>query len=135
MADNGSLSNLNRNQRKALDALLKSTTVAEAAQLADLGERTLYRYLTDPDFDAALRNRQTRVVSETVAALIGGSGEALDVLKDVMNDPEASPSVRTRAALGWLREQWKAVELSVVLARLEALERDVKQRLEQRGML
>ena len=51
MAASGALST---KQARAVSALLSSKTVAEAAQQAKVGERTLWRWLGDPMFRVQL---------------------------------------------------------------------------------
>lgn len=67
MAKNGTLST---NQRRALEELLGCSTVRAAAKQARLGEGTLYRYLADPTFKAALRARQDQVINAATAARV-----------------------------------------------------------------
>ena len=77
MAGTGTLST---NQRRALVALLSHGTIAEAAETAGLGERTVQRYLRDPVFKAELHARQDEIISATTAALAGLSQEAIKAL-------------------------------------------------------
>ena len=71
------MADLNRNQRSALAALLATTSVREAAELAGLGERTIYRYLSDPAFKAELQERQDQILASTTATMIGLTDRAL----------------------------------------------------------
>ena len=48
-------SNLTRKQEEAIIALLTHRGVDEAAKAADVATRTLYRWMKDPEFDAAYR--------------------------------------------------------------------------------
>ena len=59
----------------------------------------MFRYLADPEFKAELRRRQGETLSATVSALAGMSGEAVEALRKVMMDPEASHSDRRQAAV------------------------------------
>jgi len=99
MAQNGALST---NQRRALAALLSTPTVGEAARQAKLGRRTIHRYLSDATFKAELRRRQAEVVTATVSALSGLSGDAVKTLHQVMGDPAATHSDRRQASVSWL---------------------------------
>jgi len=113
---------LSPNQRKAITALLIEPTVAAAAEHCRLNERTLFRYLTAPAFRAELRQRQDAILSSVTSALVGLSGEAVEVLRAVMTDPNASEATRVRAALGWLRNVRDAVELRDLADRVAVLE-------------
>jgi len=121
MAETG----LNRNERKALRALLQETSVREAARKSGLGERTLYRYLSDDRFTAALRRRQDELTRSLMASLIGLSGDAVRVLKEAMQSSAASWPARIRAALGFLAERRQAVELADLAERVAQLERQL----------
>lgn len=116
------MADLTTSQRKAIEALLSSPSIRRAALTAHLGERTLYRYLSNDQFRAELRRRQDAVLSQVTSALVGLSGEAVEALHDVLNDAEASDSVRVRAALGWLKEKRETVELQDLVERVSALE-------------
>jgi predicted xylose isomerase-like sugar epimerase len=113
---------LTTNQRKALEALLTESSVRAAATAAGLGEATLYRYLNDEFFTSELRRRQQAILSATTAALCGLSSKALDALIDVLDSSTATEAVKTRAALGWLKQTRQSVELDNLLERLERLE-------------
>jgi hypothetical protein len=113
---------LNRNEKNALEALLRWPTVAQAARKCGLAERTLWRYLEDDVFKAELRKRQDKAVAQTTAALVGMSGDAIEALRDLLQDPETPPGVKARVALGWLQERRKAVELDDLAQRIGALE-------------
>ncbi len=113
---------LSTNQRKALIALLAEPTVKAAAKRCGLHERTLYGYLNDPAFKAELRRRQDAILASVTASLVGLSGEAVGVLREVLNDPDVAPSVKVRAALGWLQHARDVVELDSLAKRISRLE-------------
>ena len=119
MAKNGVLSS---NQRRALEALIATTSVRAAADKAGLGRRTLYRYLGDPAFKAELRKRQDAILSATTASLVGLTYLALDTLQTVLASATATDGARVRAALGWLSHVRQVVELRELIDRIEALE-------------
>jgi phage terminase small subunit len=114
--------NLTPNQRKALDALLSTTTVSKAALACGLSERTLWRYLADDTFKTALRDRQDATIKATTAALVGLSGEAIQALHDLLIDTETPSAVKARVALGWLDHTRKTVELDDLAQRVADLE-------------
>ncbi len=119
MAESDSLS---ANQKKALVALLACPSVAAAAKQAGLGERTLYRYLADDTFKAELRARQDQAIAAATAALSGLTGTAIETLRKVLTDPDASHAVKVRAALGILRERRRIGELDDLAERVSRLE-------------
>ncbi len=119
MATNGSLTS---NQRRALNALLQTTTVSDAAGVAGLGVRTVYRYLTDECFRSELARRETALIDHTIARLAGELGRSVLVLVAIRDDVSASAGVRLRAALALIDALLRLQELRSVVARLERLE-------------
>ncbi len=71
---------LTRGQRRALQALLAHSTVAEAAKAAGLCERTLFRYLAEPTFRDALQQEQDRLLSATRRRLATLTASAVEEL-------------------------------------------------------
>ncbi len=100
MAVSGSLDKLSSQQIKAIAALLTVSEIADAARQSGIAERTLYRWLRSPDFQAALKDAQRQAVEAAVRRLSGASGKALDVLDEVMGSTSATDGVKVRAALG-----------------------------------
>ncbi len=113
---------MNRNKLRAIEALLVSPTVGEAAKVCGLAARTIYNYLRDPDFKAELSRRQGEVVKATTATLVGMSHEANRVLLELLKDEEVPASVRARIALGIKQHLTQALEVQDILERVEALE-------------
>lgn len=116
---------LNRNQKRALEALLSEPTVTAAAERCGLAERTLYYYLADATFRTELRQRQDAILGAVTASLVGLSDEAVQTLRDVLSSTNASDSVKVRAALGWLKNVRDAVELDALADRVAALEEKI----------
>jgi len=118
-------SELNANQKKALAALLATTSVTAAAERCGLAERTLFGYLANETFKAELRSRQDAILSSVTSALVGLSGEAVATLRDLLESKTATDAVKCRAALGWLRNVRDAVELRDLADRVAALEAQI----------
>jgi len=112
-------------QLRAVDALLSGATYQDAAKSAGVTDKTLSRWRKQPAFDDELRRRGTVAVSDASRRLTGTLDNAVDVLREVMNDEEAPQSVRIRAARYILDAATKLLELSEVMERLEALEQVV----------
>lgn len=113
---------INRKQKKAIVALLSSATVEEAAEKANLSERTLYRYLNDPVFRLHLNSAEADTIDATTRQLLDLQGDALAAIRDVLNDSEVSPSIRLRAAVAVLDQVLKYRTLRNMEGRLLALE-------------
>ena len=116
------MADLNKNQRRALAALLAETTIRDAAKAAGLGETTLYRYLRDPDFRAELQARQSELIAAAVASLAGLTGDAVGTLRAAMADPNATTSAKVRAASLILDHVQKLTTFAELETRLAALE-------------
>ena len=67
MASSGSLS---AKKRRAIAALLEARTIGDAAKAAQVGERTLYRWLEEPRFSQALRKAEGQLIGAAVSGLI-----------------------------------------------------------------
>lgn len=134
MAGNGSAaSDLTHRQQAAVRALLACKSVAEAAQLARVGERTLYRWLADPAFRAALSAAEGDLLDAATRRLLGLQEDAIEVFEAVLKDARVSASARLRAAQAVLDYLLKLRELRDVEQRLTALEQAVGQQGTHRG--
>ena len=112
------------NKEKALTALLKSSTVTEAAKVCGLSEETLYRYLRDKDFVSEYRNARRQVVENSITQLQQASGEAVETLR--RNLSCSNPQAEIRSAQIILDNALKGVELVDILERLEQIENAVE---------
>ena len=73
-------------QRKtrALNALLDSNTLTEAAEKAEISRRTLYNYIRyDGDFGAAYRAARDQTTLEQLEVLNSGTARATKLLMDI----------------------------------------------------
>ena len=77
---------LTRKQEAAILALLTSRTVEEAARVARVGPRTLYRWKKEREFDAAYREAKRAAFSQSIARLHQMSTAAVTTLGNVMID-------------------------------------------------
>lgn len=115
--------NLTPKQHKAITALMSSKTIADAAEAANIGERTLYTWLDDPTFSAAYRAARREAVGQAVAQLQQLSGAAARELGQLVSGyGGVKPEIRLAAARTILEMAIKSVELDEVVARLDALE-------------
>jgi AcrR family transcriptional regulator len=109
--------------RRAIPALLETATVAAAAERAELSESTIYRYLRDEDFQAALRREQDAIIANTTASLVGSTGEVLEELYRIALHGDRD-SVKVQAIKTWLKHTYDALEIRDIIERLEALENE-----------
>ena len=113
---------LTAKQEEAIIALLTNRSTEEAARAINLGVRTLYRWLKDPDFNAGFRAARRTAFSQSVARLQQMCSAAVSTLGKVMVDPTTPPATRVRAADSILNHSAKAIEIEDIEARVAALE-------------
>jgi DNA-binding MurR/RpiR family transcriptional regulator len=113
---------LTHKQDQAIIALLSQSSIPDAAQACGLSPVTLHRWLKDTGFQAAYREARRHVVQQAITQVQQATGEAVETLRAVMQDPEAPASAKVSAAKTILETAVKAVELEDVEQRLAALE-------------
>jgi hypothetical protein len=114
---------LGRKREDAIAGLLSQRNVDEAARAAGVGARTLWRWLQDPEFQAAYREARRAAFSQSIARLQHGSSAAATTLLKMMLDQNAPASTRVRAAESVLNHATKAIEIEDIEARVAELER------------
>ncbi len=118
MSDNGTLT---PKQAQAINALLTAKTAEQAAQMAGIARRTLYRFLELEHFQRELKRAQALNVDTLTRRLIAGNEKALQALEDCMSE-SSPPAVRRAAARDWLEMYHKQYDLTVIQERLTELE-------------
>src|SRR5215218_8891671 len=96
MSGPGEAQRLSDRQAKALAAMLVTSTLTAAAERCGLTERTLRRYLKDPDYAKRYHEERARLVDQAVADLEKLGTVAVDVLR--RNFEADSPHAQIRAA-------------------------------------
>jgi len=109
-----------RKREFAIAALLEKATLAEAAASVGMGERTLRRWLSDPQFAAEYRAAQRQAIDLAIAGLKQATGEAVATLR--RNLTSGRPSVEVRAASEILSQTARWQELDELAERVKALE-------------
>ena len=113
---------LSRKQDQAITALVTCPSITEAAAHCELAEVTLRRWLKQDGFQAAYREARRAVVQHAIVQVQQATGDAVETLRHVMQDPEAPASARVSAARVVLETAVKAVEIEDLEARILALE-------------
>ncbi len=106
--------------------LLTEPNIREAAKKAGIGENTGWRWLQDPEFQKEYKEARREAVSQAIAQLQQATTQAVDTLKEVMADTEATPASRVTAAKTTLEMSLKAVEIEDLAQRIEALEQSIQ---------
>jgi hypothetical protein len=117
MAANG-----NHRHELAIEALLQSGNLREAAELSSLSTRTLRRYLSDESFNGKLREAREELVRGAINRLRLKCRGAVDVLDLIAHDPIAPHAARVSAARALVALTIEAAEVAEIRERLAALE-------------
>ncbi len=83
-------------QVAAVHVLLETDSLARAAELSGVKERTLRKWLEQPSFVAAYYSAGKAQLSQSLLRLRGMTAEAVEVLRAALEDSD--PMVRIRAA-------------------------------------
>jgi transposase-like protein len=121
------LDNLSGKQLQAIPALLATASVAAAAEQVDVDPSTLYRWMQDPAFAAALTRARRDTLAQATARLSALAVAAVEVLAAVMLNPKIGAQTRVTAAGKLLDLAYRAAEQDLVLDRIEALERQYEE--------
>ncbi len=108
----------------ALVLALACEATVEAARQCDLSERTVYKRLKDPAFQAAVKLVRSDMVRRSAGLLSAASGEAVRTLLALMKD-SAPPATRLGAAKAVLELGMKIRELAELEAEVRELEEKV----------
>ena len=125
MSENGSVS-LSPRQHRAILALLTQPTVAAAAMSSGVGESTIYKWLGEVAFRAALAQAEGEAVAAAGRRLAVLAETALDTVADVMADPTTPAPVRVRACEVILNNLLRYREVVTFETRLTDLEREMR---------
>lgn len=79
-------------------ALLQSGSIAQAAELTGIGQRTIYDRMGTRDFKAAYSAAKSDIVRAAVLTLNRSLAAAVEVVTGIMNDEENSAGTRLQAA-------------------------------------
>ncbi len=111
---------LSARQRRAIVTLLESRTIGEAALKAGVGERSVRRWLENPQFREALKAAQREVFEGVMMRLQGLASEAAETLRTLLqaeSEPVRLGAVRT--VLEHAAEAGAIAELEERLRRVE----------------
>lgn len=79
-------------------ALLQSGSIAQAAELTGIGQRTIYDRMGTRDFKAAYSAAKSDIVRAAVLTLNRSLSAAVDVVTSIMSDESNSAGTRLQAA-------------------------------------
>lgn len=114
-----------RNDETLIAALISNPTIKAAATACGVSERYIYGRLHDPAFKAKYDNARREVLEQSTAFIQGIVSEAIQKMRDVMNDPDATPQVQLNAAEAITRNSLKLTEQNDILTQLAELKKAV----------
>ena len=123
MAENGTLS---PRQVRTIAALMANRNIRQAATAAKVGERTLHKWMATPAFRTALTQAEDSAIDEATRRLLNLQNDALDAVANLLEDNEASPTLKLRAAQIVFDTLLRLRNLRDIEARLSALEEHIK---------
>ncbi len=109
-------------QRKAVEALLTTGEVTAAAQAAGVSKDSIYRWLKEPLFLAAVREAEAKALDDLSRLLVRLGRTAAATLAKAMGDAGTPPATRVRAADAVLGRLLQLRELATLEARVAELE-------------
>ncbi len=121
--------NLTPRKRKALEALLTSGDISQAANTAGVSRDSVYRWLRDPDFQTALSNGTQAALQGLSQSLLTLGAAAAKALQAALEDTTAPLAVKLRAAdivLTRLLQMRELVDLDKRLTELEKKQNEHK---------
>ena len=107
------------NDLRLITAILETSTIRAAAERAGIGEATMYRRLSERDFQARLQEARHQAFGQSLARLQATSGSAVDTLSAIMGNEDAPTGSRVRAAVAVLQLAGRDMERGEVQDRLE----------------
>lgn len=115
---------LNSAQRRTIRALLSQTSIAAAATVAGISERTIYRWLADGVFRQALTEAESQAIDTAARRLVVLAEKALDRIESLVDNADKDET-KLRAATAILENMLRLTELRSIEQRLSALEKTV----------
>jgi hypothetical protein len=112
-------------QRRAIVALLTEKDVRAAAAVSSVSETQLRRWLELPEFKAELQAASKQAIDTAILRLSELSGQAVETLREVMTDKEASAGTRVQAANIALARLLDLRELQELEDRLQKIEKEL----------
>jgi hypothetical protein len=113
---------INRKKEQAISALLSQPTLKAAAEVAGIGEKTLWRWLQNEDFQDAFMEVRRQLVQQVVSNIQRSMSKAVNTLLEVMDDPDSPASSKVQAARSIIDVGLKGLELEDFELRLSRLE-------------
>jgi hypothetical protein len=111
----------------AVDVILQSKSLADAATALQIDPATLWRWRQKPEFQTVLAKRRRDLVGDLYSRLAGMSGKLADTIEHLLDHGTNADGTKLRTlalALENLRELFKHIDLAEDLAEVKKLLRE-----------
>jgi len=95
------ITGLTRLQKDAVAAVVATKTYKEAAALAECSESSVYKWMNNPTFRAAVLERENGLRAASGRRLARDAQSSLDVIYNIMADEDNPAGLRLQAAKAW----------------------------------
>ncbi len=106
-------------QSQAIRALLTHRSIRSAASTVGVNERTLRRWMQNPEFRFQVEQSQRDALSEVTASLQASAAAAVECLTAIVGRPSADSHVRVAASRTLLEYAYGATTRNYILRELE----------------
>jgi uncharacterized protein (UPF0147 family) len=113
---------MTRKKHLLIAELIRQPTIKKAAEAANLGEATAYRWLKDPTFQRCYREARQQIVDNSIGQIQKASAEAVEVLREILHDKDAPAASRISATKIILELSLKGLEITDIIQRLDSIE-------------
>ena len=114
-----------RKDELIISALIGNPTVRAAAAACGVSETQIYARLRNAAFKEKYDAARRELLEQSTAYIQGIVSEAIQKMRDVMNDPDATPQVQLNAAEAITRNSLKLTEQNDILTQLAELKKAV----------
>jgi hypothetical protein len=118
---------LTRPQERALQALLTVPTIAEAARIAYVTDRAIFKWLaSNHNFKSAYLQARREAMGQVIGQLQQTATVAVQALREVLDDPATPHTAKVSAARVTLEMAIKGIETLDLEQRIERLEASIR---------
>lgn len=114
-----------RKDEIVLAALLANATIRGAATACGFSEKFIYGRLSDPGFQKKYDKARHDLLAQSTAYIQGIVSEAIQKMRDIMNNPDTAPQIQLNAAEAITRNSLKFTEQNDILRQLAELKKAV----------
>jgi transposase len=113
---------LTQRQQRAIQALITTNTISQAAKKAKVSERSVYLWINQDHFQTSLRDAREKALGHTSTRVQQITARAVKTLEDIMDDDKNSASSRVSAVRLSLDMMYRARAIDDIVERLHTLE-------------